>query len=269
MKRTRPNRRKAPRRELPKLPKLPSLPRVTVNFRALFAVVAVTAVFAIAGALGRELLELPVRQLRIEGNFQRVSKLEIEAVSDALGQSFLSADLDEIRARIASLPWVDTVKLRRIWPDTLRISYSEHSAAARWGDSGLLNTRGELFAEDLGQEYRELPNLAGPDGSLHRVAARYIRISNRLASTSLILDSIRMDARGAFTIEFVGGPSVRLGRDEVDERIDRFFDVAIHELGPTLDEVRYVDMRYSNGFAVPRRESPADSAVLARVESGG
>jgi len=269
MRRVRPNRRKSPARRLPQLPALPRLPRLHINFRAVFATIAAVIVFALAFALGRELLELPVRKLEIEGNFQRVSKLEIEAAADALGESLLGADLGAIRARVESLAWVDRVRLRRIWPDTLRISFREHRAAARWGESGLLNIRGELFAEDVLQEYRELPKLDGPAGSHRRVADRYLRIRSGLAGTSLLLDSVSMDARGAFTIEFLGGLSVRIGREDVDARIDRFFDLALVSLGRDLAEISYVDMRYANGFAVRRRTPASGEATLARLGSGG
>lgn len=267
MKRPRHNRRKQPKRELPSLP---PLPRVAVNWRATFALIATTAVLAIAVALGRELLELPVRALEIEGSFQRVSKLEIEAAArPALDRSFVGLDLEDLRARIAGIAWIDTVKLERSWPDTLRISFTEHRAAARWGESGLLNTRGELFADDVRQEYRELPRLAGPEGSHRRVADRYLAVRERLPDTNLTLAAIRMDARGAFTIEFTRGLVVRIGRDDVDERIDRFFDVAIRELAAEADEARYVDMRYANGFAVGWRAPAAPEASLARLDTDG
>ena len=65
-----------------------------------------------------------------------------------------------------------------------------------------------------------------------------------------LVDSIRMDERGAFTIQFIGGLSVRIGREAVDERLDRFFGIAFPLLEHEIDEVGYVDMRYANGFAM-------------------
>ena len=266
MRRARPNRRKAPRRELPKLP---ALPRPGINWRALFGLGAAAGVAWLAIELGRDLLELPVTKLEIEGSLKRVTELDIEAAAEVLGEGFLSLDLNEVRERISKLAWVDRVSLQRVWPDTLRIRYTEHRAAASWGETGLLNTRGELFAEDAGREYRELPKLVGPAGSHRRVAARYLDVSERLAGTSLRLESIRMDARGAFSIELAGGLSVRIGREDVDSRIARFFDVALPGLGAELDRAAYVDMRYPNGFAVGWLDEPAATPELARLDSRG
>ena len=267
MARSRRNRLKSPKRELPRLP---PLPRPTINFSAIFAVGAVSAVLLISFALGRELLDLPVRTLDIEGRFQRVTKLEILAAAQpALRESFLTLDLEDIRGRVAAIDWVDTVRLRRVWPDTLKISYEEHRAAASWGDDGLLNTRGELFASDVQREYLELPRLAGPDGSHRRVAATYLAVRDRLTRANLILESIEMDARGAFSIGLAGGLRVRIGRDDVEGRIDRFFAAAVPTLAGELDRIDYIDLRYANGFAVGWRDEPVSDSTMARVEGGG
>jgi cell division protein FtsQ len=266
MARMRRNRLKAPKRELPRLP---SLPRLAINWNAGFAVLSLAAVALVSFALGRELLDLPVRKLDIEGRFQRVTKLEILAAAQpALKESFLTLDLEDIRERVAAIDWVDTVKLQRVWPDTLKISYEEHRAAARWGDKGLLNTRGELFADDVKREYPELPRLAGPEGSHQRVAATYMAVRDRLARANLTLESIEMDARGSFSIGLAGGMSVRIGRDDIDRRIDRLFAVAVPTLAGELDRVAYIDLRYANGFAVGWRQAPASESTLAR-RSGG
>ena len=57
----------------------------------------------------------------------------------------MSADLDAIQRAVEALPWVDHARVQRHWPNGLHVQVSEQTAAARWGESGLLNTRGELF----------------------------------------------------------------------------------------------------------------------------
>ena len=267
MKRVRRNRVKRVRRELPKLP---ALPRVSIDMRALSAACAAMVVVALSFSIARELLEIPVRHLEIEGSFQRVDKLQIEAaVQGADTDSILALDLNEIHRLISEIDWVDTVILKRDWPDTLRIRVTEHRAAARWGEHGLLNVRGDLFAEDVQREYPELPRLAGPDGSHRRVADRYLEVRERLAETQFTLETIRMDARAAFTIEFAGGPVLRIGREDVSGRIQRFFDIAARELAGEFGRIAYVDMRYPNGFAVGWRDPDTLPTRLARLDDDG
>jgi cell division protein FtsQ len=71
-----------------------------------------------------------------------------------------------------------------------------------------------------------------------------------------------MDERGAWTVELAGGQRVRLGRRDVDARLDRFFSAVLPALGAQLDRIRYFDLRYTNGFAV----SWLDELELSRVD---
>jgi len=269
MRRFRGNRRKSRPLRLPKLPAL-RLPHIEVDLGRVLGLAAAALMAVGIYALGRNLLELPVHRLEIAGSFQRVTKLEIEAAAaPALRGSFVGIDLDEVRRQVATIDWVDSVSVERDWPGTIRISYTEHRAAARWGESGLLDTGGELFAEDAGPEYAELPKLDGPRDSHRRVAARYLEIRDRLTRAGLVLDMLSMDARGAFTIALVGGITVRIGRDDVAGRMDRFFEVAVPALAGSLERAQYVDMRYPSGFAVGWRNVDPAVIELARLDSGG
>lgn len=66
----------------------------------------------------------------------------------------------------------------------------------------------------------------------------------------MTLSSLRMDDRGAVSFTLGTGQEVRVGREEIDTRLDRFFDVVAPALDAELPQVKYVDLRYANGFAV-------------------
>lgn len=201
--------------------------------------------------LGKLALDRPVDSLVVEGTFRRVTPIQVEAaLDDALDGTFMSLDLDQLKEDVAAIDWVDGVQLSREWPDVLKVRISEHKAAASWGDNGLLNVRGELFTRDAKFTYAELPKLGGPDGSERLVAAAYLRLKGRLADANMTLDSLRMDARGALRVVLAGGQEVRFGRHDFETRVNRFFDVVVPALAGEFDNVRYIDLRYTNGFAV-------------------
>lgn len=260
--RARANRRKPPRKEW-------RLPRIRINWRAVL--VPPLAVGALAGVtvLAKVALDRPVHELVIEGTFQRVSAMQIEAAAaPLLGATFLALDLPALRTRVQALDWVDRVRVSRVWPDAVRIRVSEHRAAASWGEHGLLNERGELFTEHAQHEYAELPRLSGPPGSEHAVASLYLAVRGRLADAHLTLRSLSMDARGAAEIVLQTGQHVRLGRDDIAARLDRFFGVAAPALSGAFNHVSYIDLRYTNGFAVGWEE-PADTGLARVAEASG
>ncbi len=139
--------------------------------------------------------------------------------------------------------------VQRRWPDGLRVEITEQVAAARWGDAGLLNTRGELFLA------QRAPRAAGA-AAAHRTHGQRSRRSRsatcprrgaaRMRSASR---SVRLDERGAWELELATACSVRLGRRQVDDRFDRFIRQPCPTVAGRAEEITYVDMRYTNGFA--------------------
>jgi cell division protein FtsQ len=236
------------------------------------------AIFAI-GALGVLLalgLDQPVRSFVIDGPFQRVAAVEVQqAAVGALKGGLVSADLDRLRKAVEALAWVDRARVQRLWPDRIRIEVVEQQAAARWGDDGLLNTRGELFATGVRHVPPELPHLDGPAGSEWQVAQRYLAIQDRLSKLGFRVGALRLDARGAWELDLSTGVTVRLGRRQVDERMDRFVEFGAPVISGRAAEIRYVDMRYSNGFAIgwrgnrkPAVTRPSLAASQGRGDTG-
>ena len=147
----------------------------------------------------------------------------------------------------------------------VHVSVIEQTAVARWGDSGLLNTRGELFVRSAAHVPTELPRLSGPDGAESIVAQRFLSVETRMQEANLRVAALRLDERGAWEMDLDNGVTVRLGRRDVDERTERFIRTAAGVIAYHLNEVTYVDMRYSNGFAIGWRT--AGSTIPAAAKS--
>ena len=235
---------------------------------------AVLAVAALAVLL-KFGLDQPVRSLVIDGTFHRVSSVEVEqAAQGALSGGFVSADLDALCKAVEALVWVDRARVQRLWPDRIRIEVVEQQAAARWGEDGLLNTRGELFATGVRHVPPELPRLEGPDGMEWQVAQRFLEIQKRLDGEGLHIAALRLDARGAWEFGLSNGVGVRLGRRQVDERIERFMQVGAKVIVGRAADIDYVDMRYTHGFSIgwrkgrkPPRNLPAVFADRSNGDS--
>ncbi|MFZ2508992.1 MAG: cell division protein FtsQ/DivIB [Steroidobacteraceae bacterium] len=246
------------RLELPEI----EWPRAGRLAGALLALAALATLLAIG-------LDQPVRSIVIDGPFQRVSAVEVEqAARGALRGGFVSANLDRLQSAVEGLAWVDRARVQRLWPDRIHVEIVEQQAAARWGDDGLLNTRGELFAAGVRHVPPELPRLDGPPRSEWQVAQRYLAIQGQLVEQGLRVAALRLDARGAWELDLSNGVTVRLGRRQVDERMDRLVQVAAQVIAGRAAEIAYVDMRYSNGFSIGwrRDRKPARDKAAALAD---
>jgi cell division protein FtsQ len=226
------------------------------------AVVALTcgALAALVWALDR-----PVQVISMDGSFQRVSPGQIEqALAPYAHAGFMSANLDQIQRAVEALPWVMHARIQRRWPNSLHVTVIEQTAAARWGESGLLNTRGELFVKAAVHVPAELPRLSGPDGTESQVAQRYMSAQGRMLEAGMRIAALRLDERGAWEMDLDNGVTVRLGRRDVDERIGRFIRTASQVAAHRWNEITYVDMRYSNGFAIGWRNPALQSPTNAK-----
>ncbi len=210
------------------------------------------------------ILDRPIRHLSIDGTFQRVSPGQVEQVAAPLLKAgFMSADLDAVQRAVEAIPWVDHARIQRRWPDSLHVVIVEQVAAARWGDSGLLNARGELFVRNAAHVPPELPRLSGPEGSEGEVARRYLSAQGKLVEAGMRIAAVRMDERGAWEFDLDNGLTIRLGRSLVDERLERFLRTASMVVSRRANDISYIDMRYSNGFAIGWRTQANPVAAAA------
>lgn len=223
-------------------------------------VLGALALASLAGAIVFA-LDRPVRRIDVAGSFQRVSPLEVEQVVRAeLRGGFVTADLDALQRSIEALAWVDHARVLRRWPDALAVQVTEQSASARWGATGLLNARGEVFIKDARHVPPELPRLDGPAGSEHQVAELLFQLQPRLLEAGLRISALRLDPRGAWELELANGVSVRFGRRQLQERVERFLKIGAPVAAGRPGDIAFLDMRYSNGFAVGWRTPGAPQA---------
>lgn len=197
------------------------------------------------------LMDRPIEAVVINGAFERVSAIQLEdALAPHVQTGFLSADLNSMRAELTGIPWIANANIRRRWPGSIEVQVTEQRPAAQWGKSGLLNIDGELFVDDATHIPAELPKLVGPPGSESRVTEMFLQIQERLEQRGLAAVSLLLDKRGAWALQLSNGIRVRFGARFVDDRINRFFIALDKVIESNSAQVDYVDMRYTNGFAI-------------------
>lgn len=198
---------------------------------------------------------LPLKVVRTDGKFRYMQRKDLEqAVGSLTRGGFLTVDVAAIRDRAKSLPWVDQVSVRRVWPDSLQLWVEEHVPLTRWGKDAVLNVRGEVFHPKLESIPVGLPLLAGPNGSEQEIARAYIKLKIRLASLGLKITAMVMDERRAWTVKLNNKLVVRLGSKDLEDRLARFYSI-YPLLKEDKRELEEIDMRYTNGVAVTWKNS--------------
>jgi len=233
-----------------------------IPWKAVFATLAVSLAVAVFVGAGVLVMDRPVKRITVSGVFRHVSADDVEKiVRSQLRGGFIRANIATVQRSIEAMPWVDHARVQRRWPDGISIEVTEQEAIARWGDFGLINSRGELFIKDEHQAFPDLPRLEGPEGTEHVVADRFFQIQPRLADVHLQLSGLRLDPRGAWEVGLSSGVSVRLGRSQIEQRIDRFIKAGANALLTRPGGIAYVDMRYTNGFSIGGRGSPPSASA--------
>jgi len=192
-----------------------------------------------------------VKYVRVEGVFQYLVKDEIKAILQPLvTTSFFDADMQVIHDAVSTLPWVDSVAVKRIWPDTIDIKVREKKPYVRWGERSLMTEQGVIFTPKNIDQFQNLTILTGPERQQVKVLEMMKGIKTTLADQSMELAEFNVNDRWAWKIRLATGMEILLGRNEQLKKLQRFLK-SLPVLGPEqVEQIAIVDLRYPNGFAI-------------------
>jgi len=232
--------------------------------------------------LGKE-ETLPFKRIELLSQLQQQDAEHLQNVaSKAVNGGFFSLDLEQFLQQIESLPWVESVSIRKKWPDTIQLSIRERKAVARWMPIGtvtkklddkvvwdekwdkkqLISDKGVVFEAHLNAQqlafFSAFDLYVGPKSLAAKVLKKCREITTKLALAKLELDVCGLDQRRAWNVEISSGFSLKLGRELLSgitaQRIEDFVKVFKTTLHNYMARIAHVDMRYTNGFTVGWKE---------------
>jgi cell division protein FtsQ len=241
---------------------MPADVRLTNGVATALYVVVAGMVLAAAGLWLWRGPWLPIQRIQVVGDLNRNNVATLRAnVASRLQGNFFSVDLAKTRAAFEAVPWVRHAEVRRIWPSTLRVTLSEHRAAALWlgedGNERLVNTFGEVFEANTGDvEDDGLPTFEGPQGSATQVLALYRRLLPLATRMDAEIGSLRLSGRGSWRMELDTEAVIELGRGSEDElvaRLERFVRTLAQVQQRYPSPVQTADLRHRDGYALKLR----------------
>lgn len=206
----------------------------------------------------------PVSSVVVEGSFQYTDRETIQArVAEHARAGFFGFSATELHQELQQMQWVESVSVRRVWPDGLVLDLREHEPVARWNAEHLLTAGGAVIEppqlvhnDDRQRAWRDhftsLPFLQSEAGKADAVWQKFTQAKRAFKSVGVTVHGLHYDRRNAVTLVLDNGVSVRIGRGWFDERVQRFVSSYGRYIAPRINEISYVDLRYPNGFATGR-----------------
>lgn len=231
------------------------------------ALVALPAVAVLNGWIAGS--RWPMRHLVVTGEFRQVSDAQVRrVVLPYVQRGFFAVDLESMRTRLAGLPWVQKVEVRKRWPDRLEVSLSEFRPLARWGKDRLLAENGEIFPAPK-VALPTLPQFDAPDDraadmiAFHNLARPlFLGIGRQVLAATL-------STRGSWSLQLTDGTEIDIGRGDPAARLSRFARLMPQLLSAEKRPLLRADLRYTNGFALTWGATPApvDSAPKPQAQA--
>ena len=206
-----------------------------------------------------------IDEIRVVGN-RETSEIDI---FDRVGldgwTSLVGFDAEDARARIESLPWVETAAVRKIYPSTLEVKVMEREPFAIWQHGSLLSLieeDGEVIAPLSGTRHLTLPLVVGVGAPKSAVG-----FVGKVAATPELASRVRGYVRVSerrWNLRLENGMTVKLPENGVDAALADL--VALHAQYDILSrDVESVDMRFADRLVI-RLSSEAATAREAALK---
>jgi cell division protein FtsQ len=207
--------------------------------------------YGIDAVNARLVTALPIKYVRTEGVFQYISKDEVKTALEPLVKTgFFDADVQAIHAVVSTLPWVESVAVKRVWPNAIDIKVRERKPFVRWGEKSLLSEQGIVFTPKSIEPFEDLMVVTGPDQQQVKVLEIMKGVKTTLADQSLELAEFSINNRWSWKLKLANGLEILLGRNEQLKKLQRFLKTLTVLQQEQVDAMEVVDLRYPNGYAV-------------------
>ncbi|MEZ5536977.1 MAG: FtsQ-type POTRA domain-containing protein [Thiolinea sp.] len=247
---------------------------VSLSPRMVNALLAVAVLMVVAGAVMWSVSwlnkpeNLPIQKVELKGRLQYADQAELQAIIEPyIATNLYLLDAEALEQDLEAHPWIRSVSLNKAWPDQLFINLEEQYPVAFWGKEHLLNKFGEIFPGELAGKADVFPTVYSPADKGREMAERYVELAGLLDGLGLEIVELTEDDRGTWRMKFRQGPEVIIGREEQKKRVQRFRVGYMQELRAKFSEVRRIDLRYTNGFAVEWKQGSDQIGAVSSLDN--
>ena len=197
-----------------------------------------------------EIFYFPIKNVT-SSELINVNKDDIsKAVKYLYSKSFFDIDLNHLKNKLEKIEWVRKINVRRSYPNEIIIDIEEHTPILRWNNKMYINKYGEKF--NASKIDKSIPILISDESRINEVFAYFKLFNEKLSSRKLDfkITKIMENEIRSLAISLSSGINIQLGSKDVNNKIPLFFEIYKSLNTRDLNKIRYIDMRYSNGFSV-------------------
>ena len=204
-------------------------------------------------------IDLRVQDIRIDGRSNTPEPLLRKALGVSRGDPILGFSVEDARARIESLSWVEHVAVERRLPDTIYVDLTERRPFAIWQYQGkfqLIDRAGDVVTDEDVTNFTDLPLVVGQRAPAHasdmlNALTAVPDVHNRVAAI------IRVGER-RWNLQLKNNVTVMLPEGHETAALARLADLQTRQ--QLLDRpLVFIDMRLADRLAV-RARPPAPTA---------
>lgn len=221
-----------------------------------------TLVSNFAGSVG-----LQATDIVISGQIETREQDVFDALGLSPNRSLVGFDANSARERIAALPWIESVTVRKLYPGQLLVEMREKHAFAVWQkdehlsvvqkDGTLISRFG--ISDLLNNRFSHLPHLVGEGAA--EAAAEILPIAAQFPSISGRVQSYSRVANRRWNINLDGGLVIKLPENGLEDAIKIL--ASMQEERRVLDrQISSIDLRISGRIAM--RLSPEAATLRAK-----
>lgn len=187
-------------------------------------------------------IDMSVEKIEVVGN-ERISRDEIlHKAGIHIGDNIMLADLAYAKDEISKEPWIASVSVERVMPDTIKINVSEEKPQALYIDGDkryLINFAGKIIEQIQEQPSEEYMIVKGKDANL-KFAAILDQIKN-FDGIYQNIDYISLNEGRRWDVQLKNNIQIKLPEMRVAEAL-RFFDENFRNIAK-LSKLCLVDLR--------------------------
>ena len=189
--------------------------------------------------------------IHLNAEFKRVNSEQIRVVVASQSErSFFKVNPNNIKEKLAKIPWVQHVSVNKKWPNSLIIKLIEHKAVATWNNDKLLNENGEIFEVDRIDDLTSLPQIQGNENNSKLIWDKFVRFNEIIKKMGYDINSTSISNRGGWKLSLSNGVDLNLGSQQMDAKLVRLTDTWTKLLQTNQQLPLYIDLRYTNGYVV-------------------